>query len=178
MADPNRPQAPNPNDSLPAPATFTLTSEDLRDGHTMPQAHVASGGNESPQLSWSGAPAGTRGYIVACFDPDAPTFSGWWHWFVGAIPASVTSLPRGAGEAGGANLPAGATQLRNDGGGNGWMGAAPPAGDRPHRYVFTVHAMNTDEFDFAFDSPVAYASFFAVANELARATLTVTYQNL
>lgn len=173
---PTRPIAPNPYDYHPAPATFTLTSADLADGAQAPLSVVgtdAGGGNRSPQLSWSGAPAETKSFVVTCFDIDAPTLCGFWHWLVGDIPATVTGL---AANAAAGELPAGAVQLRNDGGDVGFQGIAPPPGDRAHRYVFAVHALAEEDMEFEESDPPAYASYAALDNELARATLTVTYQ--
>src|SRR5919204_6963814 len=92
-----------------------LTSANFNDGDYLGNDHILSaaygfgcaGGNLSPQLSWSGAPAGTRSFAVTCFDPDAPTGSGFWHWVVVNIPADVSELPRGAGSSSG-SLPPGA----------------------------------------------------------------------
>ena len=67
--------------------TFTVTSTGFTDGSALPDAQVYARGNRSPQLSWSGAPEGTRSFAITCFDPDAPTGSGFWHWTVANIPA-------------------------------------------------------------------------------------------
>jgi len=80
--------------------TLTVRSNSFKDGDYLPSAHILSaefgfgcdGNNRSPHLAWSGAPAGTKSFAVTCFDPDAPTGSGFWHWLVVNIPANVTEL--------------------------------------------------------------------------------------
>lgn len=169
-----RPIAPNPYDYLPAAPAFTVTSDDVTDGQPLNDAQVAHLGNTSPQLSWSGAPEGTNSYVVTCFDPDAPTPSGFWHWALVDIPADVTSLPTGAS---GGELPAGAFELRNDGGGVGFMGAAPPAGDHPHRYFFVVHAVGPEQLGIDADASNAVMSFNLAFKTLGRAIIHGTYQH-
>ena len=122
-----------------------LTSTDVTDGSTLPDAQVYAKGNTSPQLSWSGAPDGTKSFAVTMYDPDAPTGSGFWHWTVANIPASVTSLPSGAGSGKG-GLPQGAVQGRTDFGKAGFGGAAPPPGPA-HRYIITVFAVDIDRLE-------------------------------
>lgn len=131
---------PDPYAPLTDLPAFTLTSDDFADGARLP--HGQLGGTDiSPALSWSGAPADTVSYAVTCYDPDAPTGSGYWHWAVFNIPASVTSLPAGAGDDDLAGLPEGAVALRGDCGRRGFYGAEPPAGHGPHRYIYAVHAV-------------------------------------
>lgn len=169
-----RPIAPDPYELLPATASFTVTSEDLSDSEPLGDGQLASGGNRSPQLSWTGAPDGTSSYVVTCFDPDAPTPSGFWHWAVVDIPADVTSLPAGLTDA---ELPTGAFHLRNDGGETGFMGAAPPQGDHPHRYYFVVHAVGEETLGIDADASNAVMSFNLVFKTLGRAVLQGTHQH-
>jgi len=175
----DRPVAPDPYDLLAAVPALTVGSETFSEGATLPGAQVFddwgfTGGNTSPQLSWSGAPEGTRGYAVTCFDPDAPTPSGFWHWLVLGLPADVTSLAVGAG-AGDDSLPAGAFHVRNDYGTRAYGGAAPPQGDRPHRYLFAVHALDTDDLGLDGSVSPAVATFTIGGHLLARGVLTATY---
>lgn len=170
----DRPVAPDPYDLLPEVPSFVLTSRDVRDGDPLDEtfAHPSVGGkDQSPQLAWSGFPAQTRSFVVTCFDPDAPTGSGFWHWVLVNLPAAVTQLPRGVAE-----LPDGAFCVRNDYGEAGYGGAAPPAGDRPHRYVFAVHAVDVDGLDVGADASPAYVGFNLAFHTLARATLRPTFQ--
>lgn len=169
-----RPVAPNPYELLPAVPSFTLTSEDVTDGQPLKQDQVAAGGNISPQLSWSGAPEGTQSFVVTCFDPDAPTPSGFWHWVLVDVPADVTSLPTGAAAG---ELPRGAFHVRNDGGEAGFMGAAPPEGDQVHRYYFVVHAVKEPTLGVDADTSPAVVSFNLAFKTLGRAIIHGTYQH-
>ncbi len=159
---------------------FTLTSTHIADQQALPLQFVhsamgAGGQNVSPDLAWSGAPEGTKSYAVTCYDPDAPTGSGFWHWYVIDLPAGVTELAANAGAQGGANLPQGARQIRNDYGSYSWGGCCPPPGDKPHRYIFTVHALSVDRIDVPDDAPAALTGFMVNANTLAKASFTATY---
>jgi Raf kinase inhibitor-like YbhB/YbcL family protein len=179
MAD--RPVPPNPYDFLPRVPSFTVTSADVTDGQQLSMAQVsgvlgAGGEDRSPQLSWSGFPEGTRSFAVTVYDPDAPTASGFWHWAVANIPASVSELPAGAGDKDNPQLPEGAVQLRNDGGFAGYVGAAPPAGHGPHRYFLVVHAVGTDRLDVTADATPAVLGFNLFFNTVARATIVGTYE--
>ncbi|TCP57254.1 hypothetical protein EV191_1011207 [Tamaricihabitans halophyticus] len=174
------PQPPNPYDFLPALPSFQVTSADLTDGQQLGNAQVsgimgAGGSDVSPQLSWSGFPAETKSFAVTCFDPDAPTASGFWHWAVLDIPASVTELAADAGGEDGAKLPAGAITLPNDAGARRYIGAAPPAGHGPHRYMFVVHAVDVEQLGITDGTP-AFLGFNLFSHGIARATITGLYQ--
>ncbi|GIT89456.1 YbhB/YbcL family Raf kinase inhibitor-like protein [Roseobacter sp. OBYS 0001] len=159
--------------TMAAPAMadgFTLTSPDIAEGQQLSSDFVfqgfgCEGGNTAPTLEWSGAPEGTESFAVTVYDPDAPTGSGWWHWFAFNIPADVTSLP-GGGEVNG-------VELTNDYGAEGFGGACPPPGE-VHRYEFTVHALATTlEIDNSVSN--ALAGFMVNANSLASSNITAIY---
>jgi Raf kinase inhibitor-like YbhB/YbcL family protein len=175
MAD----RAPLPYDFLPPVPSFPVTSDDVAEGQQMSSNQVynsfgMTGENISPQLSWSGFPAETRSFAVTCYDPDAPTGSGFWHWLVIDIPATVTSLPPGAG-AGDLSLPGGAFHVRNDYGAKDFGGAAPPQGDPPHRYVFAVHAVDSEKLGIDSDVSPAVAGFNLRFHTIARGLLIPVY---
>jgi Raf kinase inhibitor-like YbhB/YbcL family protein len=149
---------------------FTLTSPDIAEGQHLNNYFVfqgfgCEGGNMAPTLEWSGAPKGTESFAVTVYDPDAPTGSGWWHWFAFNIPADITSLPAGDAING--------VQLTNDYGTEGFGGACPPPG-KVHRYQFTVHALSTT-LDIDNSVSNALAGFMVNANSLASSTITAVY---
>lgn len=166
-----------PYADLPELPTFTLTSTDITEGEPMPTAQAsgvmgAGGQDVSPQLSWEGFPAETQSFVVTCFDPDAPTPSGFWHWAVSNIPANVTELATGAAE----HPPAGALTHQNDGGTRAFVGAAPPAGHGPHRYIFCVTAVDVEKLDIDENATPAVVNFNLFFHGIARAFLTTTYE--
>nr|CAA9318487.1 MAG: Phospholipid-binding protein [uncultured Nocardioidaceae bacterium] len=171
-----RPVTPNPYDLLPRVEAFSVSSDDIVDGEPLKPEQVAAHGNTSPQLSWSGFPAGTKSFVVTCFDPDAPTPSGYWHWTAVDIPADVTELPAGAGTDDD-SLPGPAFHVRNDGGGKNFTGAAPPEGDHVHRYFFVVHAVTEKTLGVDGDVSPTVVAFNLAFNTLARAILVGTYQH-
>jgi Raf kinase inhibitor-like YbhB/YbcL family protein len=164
--------------------TFTVRSNSFKDGDYLPNAHILSaefgfgcqGNNQSPHLAWSGAPAGTKSFALTCFDPDAPTGSGFWHWRVVNIPANVREFDADAGNPKAAKLPQGALQTRTDFGTPGYGGPCPPAGDHPHRYLFTVFAVGTDRLSVTADTSAAIIGFQLHFNTLARTAIMGLYK--
>lgn len=159
---------------------FKLTSPDIKAGSMIAKSFEfngfgCSGDNKSPVLQWSGAPKDTKSFAVTVYDPDAPTGSGWWHWSVINVPANVSELKADAGNVSGANLPQGARQVRIDYGVAAWGGMCPPQGDKPHRYIFTVHALKVDKLDIPADATAALAGFMINANSLGKASFTAKY---
>jgi Raf kinase inhibitor-like YbhB/YbcL family protein len=172
----DRPVPPDPYTMLPKVASFTVASDDVRNGEPMPAAHSKSGGDVSPHLRWQGAPKGMKSYAVTCFDPDAPIPSGFWHCVVVGIPANVDALARGAGAPDGKALPKVAFRCRNDYGSMGFGGAMPPKGDRAHRYFFVVHALDVEKLDVDDKSTPPVVGFNLVFHTLARAVIVPTFR--
>ncbi|HEX3812974.1 MAG TPA: YbhB/YbcL family Raf kinase inhibitor-like protein [Mycobacteriales bacterium] len=179
MTDAGRPT--NPYSFLPDLPGLTVTSTDIAEGAELPAAHRsgimdAGGTDTSPQLAWSGAPAGTLSYAVTCYDPDAPTASGFWHWAVYDIPATVAELPTGAGDADGAKLPAGAKTLAGDASLKQYVGAAPPPGHVEHRYHYMVHAVDVESLGLPEGATPAYLGFNLFGHAIARGGIVATFQ--
>ncbi len=171
----------DPYAPLPALPGFTLTSTSVADGAALANAQVsglmgAGGQDASPQLSWSGFPSETKSFAVTVYDPDAPTASGFWHWAVADIPASVTSLVEGAGDETGSGLPPGSVTLANDAGLARFVGAAPPPGHGPHRYFVVVHAVDVESLGLPDGATPAYLGFNLFSHAIARATIVGTYE--
>ena len=160
---------------------FTVTSADVTDGREVPARHrsgrmqVPGGQDVSPQLSWTGFPAGTKSFAVTCFDPDAPTQSGWWHWSVANLPVSCTELATGAGDPDSPGLPDGALTLRNDAGFAGYLGMAPPQGHGDHRYFFMVHAVGVEHLAIDPEATPAMLTFTLFFHSIGRAWLAPTF---
>lgn len=170
----------NPYDLIAKVPTFEVTSNDVRDGEKfdMPQVSgiLGAGGQDiSPHLSWSGFPPETKSFAVTVYDPTAPTGSGFWHWVVADIPASVTELATGAGDENG-GLPDGAWQLKNDAGVARYIGAAPPAGSGKHDYYIAVHALDVESLGLDKDATPAFLGFNMSGHTIARAVITPWYE--
>jgi Raf kinase inhibitor-like YbhB/YbcL family protein len=163
-----------------AAQAFSLESPDISAKAPIDNKYVfkgfgCAGDNVSPALQWKDAPKDTKSFALTVYDPDAPTGSGWWHWVVINLPANGSGLPRGAGDPDAGKLPEGAVQTRTDYGKPGWGGPCPPVGDKPHHYVFTLHALKVDKLDLPQDAPAAMVGFMINANRIAKASFTARY---
>jgi len=164
-----------------AAADFRLSSSDFAANGELANKFVyqgfgCHGGNVSPALSWSDAPAGTKSFALLVHDPDAPTGgAGWWHWVLYNIPATATAIAQGAGTADGAALPKGAVQGKTDFGSTGWGGPCPPPGHGKHHYQFTLYALKVDKLDVADGASAALIGYSANANAIGKAQLTALY---
>jgi Raf kinase inhibitor-like YbhB/YbcL family protein len=162
-----------------------VTSTSFRDGEYLSMDHVmsapygfgCSGSNRSPQLSWSGAPEGTSSFALTCFDPDAPTGSGFWHWVVVNIPTSTTELALDAGNPASGKMPAAAVTVRNDAGTYEYAGPCPPQGDHPHRYYFTVLAVGAAQLRVNADTSPAVVGYQLHFTTLARAEIVGLFKH-
>jgi Raf kinase inhibitor-like YbhB/YbcL family protein len=160
--------------------SFTLTSKDIREGQLMNKAQEfngfgCSGDDLSPHLIWENAPKGTKSFAVTAYDPDAPTGSGWWHWQIVNIPASITELKTGAGDASATSSPKGSLQVKNDYGIRGFGGACPPEGHGTHHYRFTVHALSVDTLALPDDPSGALTGYMINANTIETSTIESLY---
>lgn len=165
---------PDPYAALRELPAFDLESRDFQCGERLPDQLV---GNEakSPHLSWANLPEGTKSLAVTCFDPDAPTASGYWHWAAFDIPTDLAELPRDASSHDG--LGVGARSLSNDAGQFSYYGANPPEGHGPHRYLFAVHAVDVEHLDIPENATPAVLGFNLYFHSLGRAVLWGWHEN-
>jgi Raf kinase inhibitor-like YbhB/YbcL family protein len=162
-------------------SAFELHSPTLHAGATMPEANVlngygCTGGNRSPPLSWSHAPAGTKSFAITMYDPDERgSGSGWWHWIVYNLPANTLALPEDAGAANSKSMPPGAVQATTDFGANQYNGPCPDAADPPHRYTITVYALSAATLDVPSNATPAMIGYCVHLVTLAKASLVVPF---
>lgn len=160
--------------------TFTLSSSKFKEGERMGADQVFSGfgctgKNISPELEWKNAPKDTKSFAVTVYDPDAPTGSGWWHWVIFNISKDITKLKENAGDPALNLAPKGSIQSMTDFGKPGYGGACPPAGDKPHRYIFTVYALDVEKLDLEPSASGAMVGFNLNQHSLAKTQLTVLF---
>jgi len=127
-----------PGASPDAPESIHLQSSTFQDGATLPVEYSCSGAGKSPPLAWSGVPQTAKTLALLVTDPDAPG-GVWTHWMVWNLPPATTSLPAAVPSQ--ATLSSGARQGKNSRGSIGYDAPCPPPG-RPHRYVFTLYALD------------------------------------
>lgn len=162
-----------------AQASFTLSSATLGGNATQTEefnGFGCVGENQSPHLSWSNAPEGTKSFAITIYDPDAPTGSGWWHWLVFDIPADVHTIEAGAGELNSPLLPAEAIQSLTNYGVAGYGGPCPPPGHGIHQYIITVHALKVEKLGLDADTNPAVVGYYLWNNTLAKASLITYYE--
>jgi Raf kinase inhibitor-like YbhB/YbcL family protein len=156
--------------------SMMLFSPDFVDQGQLPNKSVAAalGGKDIPPvLHFEGVPVDAKSLALTCYDPDAPTGSGFWHWIVVNIPVKAS----GKFDESVASSLTSATVVVNDASVTGFSGALPPPGDSAHRYVFSLHALSIDRID-ANSMPQAYARFHIMTSEIGRATITARFANL
>ncbi len=170
-------EGPVPLPGTPSTASFALSSSDFTDGGTMHRRQVnrrCGGEDLSPALEWRNPPAGTESFALLLHDPDAPQAEGFWHWIVYDIPATVSSLPAGAGDVRKKLMPEGAIQGRSDFGTVGYGGPCPPPG-KPHSYYFRLYALPVARLNVPPDATATIIASYADATALGRAQLVVRY---
>lgn len=155
---------------------FTLSSDDVGGQFTIKQefnGFGCVGENVSPSLSWKDAPKETKSFAITIYDPDAPTGSGWWHWVVFNIPKTATGVASGASAL--KTLPKGSVESATNYGTSGFGGACPPKGDKDHRYVITLYALNVDKLDLDANANPAYVGFNLNAHALQKSSIVSYY---
>jgi Raf kinase inhibitor-like YbhB/YbcL family protein len=161
--------------------SLTLSSQDIAQGEFMSKAQEfkgfgCSGEDLSPHLKWSDAPQGTKSFAITAYDPDAPTGSGWWHWQVVNIPATVMEIATGAGDTKADSGPAGSVQIKNDYGSRGFGGVCPPEGHGVHHYRFTIHALSVEKLELPEDVSGALAGYMINAHTIESSTIEALYK--
>jgi hypothetical protein len=154
---------------------FYLSSSDIKGQLSNNQVYNSfgcTGKNISPQLSWANAPVGTKSFAITMYDPDAPTGSGWWHWVVFNIDKSIATLKTGASNKA---MPAGAIESSTSFASKGFGGACPPKGNKPHRYIFTVHALNVEKIEQNADALPELIGFILNSHSIAKASIMAYY---
>lgn len=165
---------------------LSVSSQVLADGFFLSSADIkgqigknqvfnsfgCTGRNISPQLSWGNAPADTKSFAVTMYDPDAPTGSGWWHWVVFNIDKSVDNLKTGVSTKA---MPAGTIESASSYGIKGFGGACPPKGDKAHRYIVTVFALDTEKIEQDADARPELIGFFINSHVIAKASIMAYY---
>jgi Raf kinase inhibitor-like YbhB/YbcL family protein len=159
---------------------FSIRSNNIIEGSTISSKHVfngfgCTGQNLSPHISWKGAPPETKSFALTVYDPDAPTGSGWWHWVVLNIPQDYNSLPINFGDSNQFNLQNGVNQIRNDFSNFSFGGPCPPVGDRPHRYIFTIHALRVEHLALTENATAALAGYMINQSTLSKASFTAYF---
>jgi Raf kinase inhibitor-like YbhB/YbcL family protein len=156
--------------------TFTIKSNDLGGQFTnefTANSFGCNGSNKSPELNWTGAPEGTQSFAITMYDPDAPTGSGFWHWVVVDIPATIHELKQGAGDIKSNIAPQGSLQSINDTGAPGYQGPCPGTGEAAHRYIITVYALGAAKLGTTASTTAAITGFLLGKQVLAKASLIV-----
>lgn len=159
--------------------TFTLSSNTLGGNATALEefnGFGCTGKNQSPQLSWSNAPEGTKSFAITMYDPDAPTGSGWWHWVVFDIPADINQLHTNAGDLKSSLMPEKAIQSMTNYGQAGYGGPCPPEGHGIHTYIITVHALKVDSLGLQQETNPAIVGYYIWNNTIAKASLVSYYK--
>ena len=151
-----------------ASAAMSLASSDVRSGAVIPTAHIyprCGGENISPALSWSGAPKGTKSFVLTMIDLDVKP-DQWSHWVVVGLPAAVNSIPRGA-----TSLPDGAKAIVSNFGDAAYAGPCPPKGTGIHHYQFTIWALPAVEISLTDDEKATAVTALLSLRALDRASL-------
>ena len=155
---------------------FTLLIDELGGQLTKNQefnGFGCSGKNISPSLKWVDAPKGTRSFALTIYDPDAPTGSGWWHWIVYNIPADAISIASNASAL--HLLPKGSVEGITSYGESGFGGACPPKGDKPHRYIITLFALDIAKLDLPKNGSPALVGYNLNSHAIAKSSIISYY---